>query len=713
MNSVPPVIPGGGGSSKQGGTMSSRQTPLHPIVPALLAAALFTGSFGAAAQTATWGSRGPLGGNVYCIVADPAHPTTLYAGTALGVFVSSDAGATWSRPAGGTPPGRVQTIAVDPTNSLVLYAGTLTPNGVASIGIYKSTDGGASWTSISDGLIDPFTGIAPLDVAALAIDPHSPTTLIAGTRFSEIFKSTDGGTTWYPVTAGGYSISLQVTAVQFDPSNSKTVYAASTAGFLKSTDGGESWSNFGNAGVSFSTLVLDPSNPSTLYAGNQTGSGIYKSTDGGSHWSSARVGLPAPPSPFSGSFALINALALDGASSSTVYAATYGNGVFVSRDSGASWTSASNGLRDTVVLSIASPPGSGAVYAGTLGDGVYRSADQARTWTSSSAGMIASVVYALLADPTAAGTVYAGTSDGVRKTTDGGATWQLSVNGISNVPAVDLAASTGSLPTLFAATLGAGLRRSVDGGASWTAVGSSLNDSYVSSITVDPTSANTLYAGTSHPYDGTNPQRLYKSTDGGTTWTQTSLNAGGFSVDFEAVNPARAAEIFAGSIGVVGLFHSTNAGQAWTTIATDAQCGGVNALLYSPSGATLYLAGTRGVCRSTDGGTTWTLATLGSGLSARTLVADPANPSVMYAGTDADPDTLEGGVFQSTDAGANWTSIGTATPGAMVTSLALSGGALHAGTYGAGVEERIPSAPRTRPGLPTVTHGPPRPVRSR
>lgn len=694
--------------------MSSHRTRFLPDVPALLAAlVLLAGASRLGAQTGTWTSRGPLGGNVYCLVADPARPSTVYAGTALGVFRSDDGGATWSRPAGGSPPGRVQTIAVDPTSSGVLYAGTLTPNGVPSLGVYKSTDGGATWTAISAGLVDPFTGFAPLDVGALAIDPGTPSTLIAGTRFSEIFKSTDGGTSWYPVTAGGYSAGLQVFAIQYDPSNSKTVYAASTLGLLKSADGGESWVTFGNAGVSFSTLMVDPSSPSTLYAGNQTGSGIYRSTDGGSHWSAIRVGLPPPPAPFSGSFALINSLAQDRSSSSTLYAATYGNGVFVSRDGGATWSAAANGLRDTVVFAVLAPAGSGFVYAGTQGDGVFRSADRAQSWTSSSTGLNASIVYSLAADASSPGTLYAGTTDGVRKSSDGGASWQPSVNGISDVPIVDLAAAPGASPVFYAASLGAGLRRSSDGGATWSAAGSGLNDSYVSSIAFDPSSAATMYAGTSHPYDGTNSERLYKSTTSGSTWTQTSLDAGGFSVDFIAVNPGRAAEVFAGSIGASGLFHSVNAGQNWSVLATDAQCGGVNALLFDPTGANLLLAGTRGVCRSADGGQTWTLATLGSGLSVRSLLGDPASPSVLYAGTAADPATLEGGVFRSADGGVTWTSLGAPTTGATVTSLAVSGGTLHAGTFGAGVAELIPSAPRTGIGLPAAAHGPPRRVPSR
>src|SRR6185295_3393452 len=171
----------------------------------------------AAGQSGTWTTRGPVGGSVYCLVPDPSRPATIYAGTAQGVFKSDDGGASWRAANSGMPAERVQTIAIDPTATETLYAGTLTPNGVESVGIFKSTDGGASWTAVNEGLIDPFTGISPLDVWSLAIDPRNPKTILAGTRFSEIFKSTDGGLTWQSQTFGGFTLSLETTAFRIDP----------------------------------------------------------------------------------------------------------------------------------------------------------------------------------------------------------------------------------------------------------------------------------------------------------------------------------------------------------------------------------------------------------------------------------------------------------------------------------------------------------------
>jgi photosystem II stability/assembly factor-like uncharacterized protein len=335
--------------------------------------------------------------------------------------------------------------------------------------------------------------------------------------------------------------------------------------------------------------------------------------------------------------------------------------------------------------------------------------DRALTWTPAAGGFEATAVYSLLADDSAPGTVYAGTSDGVRKTTDGGASWLLSVNGLSSVPVASLASSS---PNLYAGTHGAGLRVSRDGGGSWAAFGSGLNDSYISALALDPSTLSTMYAGTAHPYDGSTSERIYKSTDSGSTWTRTSLDAGGFTVDFIAVRPGRSAEIFAGSSGVSGLFHTTDGGQSWSTITTDVRCGTINGMLFDVSGANLLLAGSAGVCRSADGGQTWTVAPVGSSLSVRTILGDPSDPSVFYAGTNADPASGIGGVFVSSDGGQTWMTLGTPMPGASVTALAVTGRTLHAGTLGAGVAERTPSAARTGIVLRAATHGPPRVVSS-
>lgn len=671
------------------GAFSARAT-LALAVP--FALALWTCAGFAGAQTGVWSTTGPLGGNIHCLAADPSHPATLYAGTSQGVFRTDDGGANWRIAGVGMPVARVQTIAIDPTATSTLYAGTLTPSGVPSLGIFKSTDGGATWSQINEGLIDPEIGIAPLDVASLAVDPNNPSTIVAGTMYSEIFRSTDGGDSWQPQTFGGYDLSLQTLGLQFDPSNSGNVYAATSEGLIKSGDNGVSWAEFGT-NVPLFAVAIDPSSPLTIYAGNAAGNGLLKSTDAGGHWQFINTGLPLLHDS-SGSYSpLVVSLSVDPANTSTVYAGTYASGLFVSANKGGSWAATSSGIRNTFVTALALTPVSGqsTVYAGTLGGGVYQSTDGAQSWSARNAGLDSSVVNTMVLDSNAADTIYAGTSDGVSRSDDGGGSWQAVDTGFPVFSVLALVLAPGSPETLFAATPGGGVLKSSDGGSTWSASTSGFSgELYFSSIAIDPTSATTVYAGTDHPYDGSHSERVFKSTNGGGSWTQTSLDASGFSVDFIAVNPAKAAQVVAGSHGVVGYFQSMDSGKTWSTVASDANCGGVNKFLFDPTGATFYIAGTSGVCRSTDGGKTWQLSTVGGFLSVETLLFDPTNTSVFYAGTSLNA-VEGGGVFRSSDGGQTWAALGSGLEPIAVSALAIDpeGKTLHASTLGAGVADLL------------------------
>ena len=661
-------------------------------VPGLLAGlAVLAVARIAAGQTETWISRGPLGGSVYCLVADPSRPATLYAGTDQGVYKSDDGGASWKAANAGISLYRVQTIAIDPASPNTLYAGTITPDGVESVGIFKSTDGGATWTDDNIGLIDPFTGISPLDVEGLAFDPRHPGTIWAGTRFSEIFQSTDGGATWQAATFGGFSLALETSAFRFDPSNPLTILAASSIGLLRTTDGGSTWNTYGSGGDSFFSLVPDPSAPATLYAGNTSGSGVFKSMDSGAHWTAMNKGLPVSQASGS-SLPLIVAFAVDPSRPSTVYAATYGNGLFQSTDGGASWTPIGNTMRGSFVWSVLLAPGQpSTVYAGTVGAGVYQSLDSGRAFSPANNGLGLSIVNALLPDPASPSTLYAAAYDGIYKSSDGGVTWQTANNGVPVAPVVALVSRPGSPQTLLAGTRGASVLKSTDGGASWTASAQGLTDSYVSSIAVDPSSPSTLYAGTSHPYNGTNSQRVFQSSDGGATWTQTSLDAQGFSVTSFAINPARTSQVIAVSQGALGYFQSLDSGKTWSTVSTDPNCGGVNAIFFDASGSTTYLAGTSGLCRSTDGAKTWAVSSVALLASVRTLLIDPSNSSILYVGTEPAVPGGTGGIFKSADGGQTWQPLGTGLESASVIGLVFNAAAQPtlAATHGNGIFQLV------------------------
>jgi photosystem II stability/assembly factor-like uncharacterized protein len=193
------------------------------------------------------------------------------------VFKSTDGGGSWS-PLGLAPQlegaHSVLAVAIAPiANPITIYAGTEEPSGAARSDVFKSVDGGASWTA---------TGLRRV-AYFLEIDPAMPTTVYAGARRVNhelsrgVFKSTNAGTSWELL--GG--LVDDVAALAIDPVSTNTLYAGTAAGLYKSTDAGASWSATPMASP-VSSVAIDPLNPQTLYAGTENG--VYKSTDAGTSW---------------------------------------------------------------------------------------------------------------------------------------------------------------------------------------------------------------------------------------------------------------------------------------------------------------------------------------------------------------------------------------------------------------------------------------------
>ena len=198
------------------------------------------------------------------------------------MYKSTNGGGTWSAVnAGLTGYGGyekyVWAFAVDPHTSTTLYAGT-------DRGVFKSTDGAGTWSAVNNGIRPDYPPSAgPCSVEAIAIDPLTPTTLYAGTGCSTgsgVFKSTDGGGHWSAVNTG-VTAWYTVNAIAIDPQTPTTLYRGTTSGVFKSTNGGQTWSNFstGLTTLDVNTLAIDLHTPTTLYAGTTmlvtTGGGVF------------------------------------------------------------------------------------------------------------------------------------------------------------------------------------------------------------------------------------------------------------------------------------------------------------------------------------------------------------------------------------------------------------------------------------------------------
>ena len=321
-------------------------------------------------------------------IAPPVEfPLTIYAATAGGVFKSTNGGVSWTFANSGIPNVEIYTLAIDPTNPNTIYAGTGF-SGSTCAGLYKSTDGGASWTvtplAVAVGLVVIGQPSCFAAVHSIAIDPTNPLTIYAGGGGVDgVFKSTNSGATW----ASTGLTNGRAFALAIDPSNSSTIYAAGDSdyrGVLKSTDGAASWVPINNGFVGIQgnpfngiqALAIDPVNPATIYAATISPPvGIFKSTDGGASWTQvAQISISG-----------FNSFAIDRTNPATIYAGTSG-AIFKSTAGGASWT----------VLRSISGGGSLAIY------------------------------------PKDTSVVYAGTSSGVLQTTNAGASWTFANSGLAN-----------------------------------------------------------------------------------------------------------------------------------------------------------------------------------------------------------------------------------------------------------------------------------------
>jgi photosystem II stability/assembly factor-like uncharacterized protein len=344
------VDPASGDVLLTGNTFS----PNFPTVNPLQAGFNGSGLFRSTNAAANWSRRNAAGLQNFALsslLVDPQNPTTLYAISSGRVVKSTDGGDSWSASGTGLGNRTITSLVLDPLNPATLYAGIDAYS--TDVGVFKSTNGGASWTPSYSSATHP-------GVTALAVDPVTPSTLYAGAireeydpklktyyYFTAVYKSSNGGGSWTLSSTGIPEDENRIGAVAVDPFTPATVYAATTFGVYKSTNGGGSWalSNTGLSGDVYH-LAIDPANPATLYAA--TAGRVYCSTNGGASWALSSTGLPT---------AGISALVINPADSSVLYVGTSA-GIYKTTNAAASWARADTGVTNPNITALALAPSS-------------------------------------------------------------------------------------------------------------------------------------------------------------------------------------------------------------------------------------------------------------------------------------------------------------------------------------------------------------------
>lgn len=295
---------------------------------------------------ATWQSVPDMEGQSIRALAQARSDAKVFiAGTLKGVYRSDDEGQHWKRisPEGSNEIHEIESIAIDPADTKTIYAGTWHLP-------WKTTDGGATWHNIKQGLIDDS------DVFSIIIDPKMPAVVYLS-ACSGIYKSENGGELFHkqqgiPNTARRTRVLMQ------DPVNSSTVYAGTTEGLYQTTNAGGSWQRLTGPDVIINDVYVDPTNNKHVLLATDRG-GVLLSDDGAANFKSANTGF---------SQRQVEALLVDAHNPQTVYAGvlngkTYG-GAFVSSDGGITWQQRSMGLEGRDVFTLAQSP-DGSLYAGT------------------------------------------------------------------------------------------------------------------------------------------------------------------------------------------------------------------------------------------------------------------------------------------------------------------------------------------------------------
>jgi photosystem II stability/assembly factor-like uncharacterized protein len=270
----------------------------------------------------------------------------------------------------------INSIAVDPTSPLTVYAASSKTTPLDGK-VFKSTNGGGSWNPMTNGLPGNSVDI-------IVVDPANTNTLYVGTFGGGVLKSTNGGGTWQPMNTG--LVAQAVLALAIDPLNTNIIFAGTASGLanavFRSTNGGGNWSPVGTGlpnGIT-NTIAIDPANPQVVYAGTQ--SGFFKSTNGGGSGSWVEMDNGFTPDPSPG----ILAIAINPQNTNIVYVGTGGFGVWKSVNGGGNWTAMNNGLTDFLVNGLVlDPQRPNVLYAATSG-GFFRSIDGGASWTKFGVG---------------------------------------------------------------------------------------------------------------------------------------------------------------------------------------------------------------------------------------------------------------------------------------------------------------------------------------
>ncbi|NSW80513.1 MAG: Ig-like domain repeat protein [Chthonomonadetes bacterium] len=652
---------------------------------------------GLSGQALSWEFFGPDSTNqnwlarVNAIAIHPTDPNTIYIGVSKGgVWKSTNRGSTWTNLTDFLAAQYVGCLTIDPADPNTIYLGTgeeyYAGNTLGGVGIYKSTDGGSSWTLIGSST---FSGQR---INEIVIDPNNRNKWIISTD-AGIYVTTNGGSSFSRTLTGVAS------ALRMHPTNPNILWAAlgdiwgsSSNGVYVSTNGGSTWTRY-NAlplGTSVGRVELDVcrSNPNVIYVvfGQTLFSGarihsVWKTTSGGSGWTQL---TNAPAGSGQSWYDLV--MRVDPNDPNIAYVGEVE--LYRTTDGGNTWTKINgSGLSTAHVDQHAlefDPTDPSKIFIGCDG-GLFYSANRGTNRTALNTGRGTMEFYAFDVHPTNANRLVAGSQDNGTQVRSTSNNYAITLGGDGFWAAYKRNDPNTVLGEVYYAIV----YRSTNGGSSWSAVFNGSSDPrspWSAPLVNDLNNSSTFYVGTIY---------VYGSTNSGVSWSRISgdLTRGSGTLSVIAIAPSNSNVIYTGSDDGA-VYVSTDGGSTWTARYSGLPTRSVGGIAVHPSSPGTVYVGLQGfgsghVYKSTNYGASWTNI---SGNLPDTpvnfLIVNPVAPTMLIAATDT-------GVFVTTDEGANWAKLGTGLPSTPCLHLRANAttGYLYVGTYGRGIWRMpLPSA---------------------
>ncbi len=462
------------------------------------------------------------------VAIDPAKPDTVYAamwervrgltyrksgGHTSGIYRSHNGGDTWIELTTGLPSGanvgRIG-LSVAASSPNVIYAIYADDPGYFD-GVYKSTNGGDSWSRTNDGTMLNLYSSFGWYFGQIAVDPSDPDRAFAmGVPF---YRTQNGGASWQEV---GESNHVDHHAMAFDPTDPSRIFEGNDGGIYVSTNSGTSWTKLYDQPTNqFYEIEIDYQNPQRLYGGTQDNGTLRTVTGGTDDWEVIFWG--------DGFYCIV-----DPTDPNTIFAEYQWGNMYKSTDFAGSWDWALDGVDDydrrnwstPVVLDPSNPQ---TMYYGTYR--LYQSTNGSDSWdvispdlTNGDQGANFGTITTIAVAPTNPNVVYVGTDD-------------------SNVWVT------------------------LNGGFGWTNVSASLPNRWVTRVAVDPTDHQVAYATLSGRRWDEQIGHVYRTTNAGASWTDITGNLPDAPANAIVVDPDLPPVIYVGSD--VGCFYTKNLGASW------------------------------------------------------------------------------------------------------------------------------------------------------